>query len=375
MRRALVPIATLAGMLASAGSALANDTVFLKNGGRVRGVVVEEDPQTGVRVKLADGTITTVAAADVERVDYESAGGAAPVAPPTAPPAPLPPVAPPPIVVQPGTIEVSTTRAGSVRLGGGQRGTATPEEPLVITGVPPGQHAVRIDFDDGGNASEKVSVGPGQVTKLTLEPSAARAAFDYRRGVHLGASIAPMWIHFADEHQVGHKSGYAFNGASATPYESRDYGPFTYGGGRAIVFLNIGLVPAVDLRASAFGTFAGGEGFLAPVGASFAARFNLGSIYSIWAGAFGGYAFRSRYIDTDNCGTRYERPGVCNESFGGGAPFFGPEVSVAGFRFKERRQFEVELRNGIGIGNLDGNIAPWIEGGVAVSYLLLGEKQ
>lgn len=47
------------------------DTVFLKDGGRVRGVVMEEVPGKGVRVKLLDGTVREVASKDVDRVAYD----------------------------------------------------------------------------------------------------------------------------------------------------------------------------------------------------------------------------------------------------------------------------------------------------------------
>lgn len=59
-----------------------DDTVLLKNGGRVRGTVLEESPQTGVSVRVADGTIRTIPAAEVDHVVYPASGGATPPEPP-----------------------------------------------------------------------------------------------------------------------------------------------------------------------------------------------------------------------------------------------------------------------------------------------------
>jgi hypothetical protein len=72
-----------------------DDTVILKNGGRVRGTVLVEDPGKGVTIKLADGTTRTVPAADVKNVQY-----GAPAAAP-APAAPAPAAAGAPVAVAP----------------------------------------------------------------------------------------------------------------------------------------------------------------------------------------------------------------------------------------------------------------------------------
>ena len=63
------------------------DTVMLTNGGRVRGTVMEEDPQNGTSVRLADGSVKHLAPSEVKQVIY---GGhvqteAAPQAPPPPP--------------------------------------------------------------------------------------------------------------------------------------------------------------------------------------------------------------------------------------------------------------------------------------------------
>ncbi len=97
-----VALATSASLVASAQSPAGDDVVYLANGGRLRGTVIEEDPSRGVRIQLADGTVQTVPAADVTRVAYGGAGAAQPTGPaPAAPPA-VPPGGPGPGYGAPG---------------------------------------------------------------------------------------------------------------------------------------------------------------------------------------------------------------------------------------------------------------------------------
>ncbi len=76
----------------------ADDVVYLNDGGRLRGVVVEEGPQ-GITIKLVDGTLRTVARARVKQVQYGPVAGAPPAAPPAPPPHPY--VPPPPAPGEP----------------------------------------------------------------------------------------------------------------------------------------------------------------------------------------------------------------------------------------------------------------------------------
>ncbi|HVY46963.1 MAG TPA: hypothetical protein VHB21_13840, partial [Minicystis sp.] len=46
------------------------DTVFLKNGGRVRGHVMEDEP-TKVSIRLVDGTTRVLIRGDVDHIDYD----------------------------------------------------------------------------------------------------------------------------------------------------------------------------------------------------------------------------------------------------------------------------------------------------------------
>ncbi len=48
------------------------DTVLLTNGGRLRGTIFEEDPQTGVGIRLPDGGTRRIEAGDVKKVLYHA---------------------------------------------------------------------------------------------------------------------------------------------------------------------------------------------------------------------------------------------------------------------------------------------------------------
>lgn len=85
----LIP-AVVAALLAGADPGF--DTVFLQNGGRVRGTIVEEDPARGVTIQVPGGEVRTLLPAEVSRIEYRdgSAGSTG------SPPQPLPPAAAPP---------------------------------------------------------------------------------------------------------------------------------------------------------------------------------------------------------------------------------------------------------------------------------------
>jgi hypothetical protein len=77
----------------------AQDTIYFLGGGRVRGVVLEENPKTGVRVRLLDGTIQTYPRDDLVRIEYADGSASSRVMTPAAPPhayPPAPPAPPPP---------------------------------------------------------------------------------------------------------------------------------------------------------------------------------------------------------------------------------------------------------------------------------------
>src|SRR4051812_830538 len=77
-----------AALLALEGHARADepvDTVFLSNGGRVRGTVMVETPSE-LTIRLNDGTVRSLKPADVAKVQYAGSNAA--------PPSPAPAVAP-----------------------------------------------------------------------------------------------------------------------------------------------------------------------------------------------------------------------------------------------------------------------------------------
>jgi hypothetical protein len=100
---------TVAALLAASAADL--DTVFLNNGGRMRGTVVEEDPARGVSIQLPGGERRTLQPGEVYRIQYadgtvKTYGGRqepAPSAPPQERPDATEPAAtaPPPSAAQP----------------------------------------------------------------------------------------------------------------------------------------------------------------------------------------------------------------------------------------------------------------------------------
>jgi hypothetical protein len=75
------------------------DTVYFLGGGRVRGTVIEENPKTGVRVRLLDGTVQTYSRDELVRIEYADGSVSRRVTPAPASvpaPAPAPAAAPPP---------------------------------------------------------------------------------------------------------------------------------------------------------------------------------------------------------------------------------------------------------------------------------------
>ncbi|HEX9240989.1 MAG TPA: hypothetical protein VF875_00970 [Anaeromyxobacter sp.] len=100
----LVLAALLAADPAPPPAPPALDTVFLADGGRVRGTVIEDSPTSGVTLQLPDGSFRKFPRAEVARVEYAGEKTAPPPAappPPMAAPAPPPAAPPPPMAVPP----------------------------------------------------------------------------------------------------------------------------------------------------------------------------------------------------------------------------------------------------------------------------------
>ncbi len=329
-----------------------DDIVFLKSGGRVRGVIVVEDPKTGVRIKLADGTIRSVAHAEVDHVQY--AGAAAPEATPGPAAAPIvapvvAPVAPPPPVaveaMPTGRLVVKATIPGKVYLDRGMVGHTPFEMPAAVAGF----HRVTVEFDGGGSSSQLVTVIAGQTNEIELEPSGAAAVFTYRKGVHLGATVDGL--------------AYVINMGGV--------------GGGAMPFVNIGLTPVIDLRfggaftySDAHRTGSGYSGGLTwSLGADASLRLNFGPIYTMAFGARVGYA--STEADLANCvsgtaGTAGAVGPSCSAATKSGG-FLAGELSPATFRFGSRGEFEAGYT--AAIEAIPGSTHAWLRNDLSFTYL------
>lgn len=270
MRRPFLAAWMLVAMatLAFEGPARADDLVWLKNGGRLRGQVLSEDPKEGVKIKLADGRTRVVPVAEVNKVEYEDAS---PSAPPAAPgvPAPPPPVAAPKL----GSVVIDAAEPGRLWFDGVEVG----QVPFRREKVPVGAHDARIEFTAGGNARGTLQVEDGATASLRLSPGADELAFRPRRGASFGMALEGVVIVPSKVH--------SYADADAVSVQAR------YGGGRLSMFANIGVHPNVDLRVGAFLAAAGGSygAKLFPAGGFFSTAFRLSRVVLV-VGAQGGYS-------------------------------------------------------------------------------------
>jgi hypothetical protein len=305
------------------------DIVHLQDGGQVRGSIIEEHPETGVRIQLKDGRIRDIPASEIESVEYADDQPASPSPKPAVKPAPAPAPAPDARA----TLDVTASGSGRVFIDGAERGRyRVGGDPLVATNLPEGRHEVRVDWDEGGSQKINVTAFAGEPTGAFVEMSANRTTFRARRGFHVGLGLSPT-------------VAYVFTGRDET-----------MGGVEGSLYANIGVVPAIDFR---FGATTGGIGndqnWLVPVLFSGAVRFNLGSIYTIeLGGAIGAEVFGG--VIAEESAHRLEESG--NPSFVG-----GPKLSLAGFRFGESRQWELDLHSSFLIGGIS-----WFESGIGIHY-------
>jgi hypothetical protein len=290
--RSLIIIVALLAPTAALGQE-ASDIVFLKGGGRVRGLIVEESPTAGVRVKLPDGTIKVVLAKDVDRVEYSGAKSAAEPAPKPEPePAPSPEPA-----VELSPLRIESAQPGIVSIDGGEVGRA----PVQLKDLAPGKHRIRISYDEGGKSEKIMFVRAGEANEVRFEKSSATKAGEAREGVK------PV-----------------FTGDAVLAHGPSE---LTSGGLRLFGGINLGLLPAIDFRAggavSILGADIGIPVVMMPLHARASVRFNLGPLYSIEVGAHAGAVFALTQSDT--------------AVWPGG----GPDLSVLSFRFGSERQFEI----------------------------------
>ena len=135
-----------------------------------------------------------------------------------------------------------------------------------------------------------------------------------------------------------------------------------FGGLAASFLLNVAITPEMDFRASGFVQPMQGEFTLMPIGVSAGLRFNLGTTYTMGVGFRGGALF------------------IAGSNGVNGGALFGPEVSVAGFRFGAKREMSVELMNRVGFYKFPGDpsdhalstpIEATFETAVGFNYLFL----
>jgi hypothetical protein len=91
MRRRLLALSITGAVLAFSVAAHADDVVYLKDGGRIRGTVMEERPDRGVTIRLADGSVRSVPTDEVKIVDYGEALTHPQALTPLPSPTPVPP--------------------------------------------------------------------------------------------------------------------------------------------------------------------------------------------------------------------------------------------------------------------------------------------
>lgn len=152
----------------------ADDTVFLKNGGRARGQVVEEDPTAGVTLQLPDGTFRRFKAHEIARVEY------ARQAQPSAAPAAAGDSA-----GLLGTLRVESSEPGTLSVDGADYGPL----PQTIPRLAAGPHRVSVSFLAGDSVTRMVGVRAEGETVASFEPTPSLDAFKLHKGLHFGGGV------------------------------------------------------------------------------------------------------------------------------------------------------------------------------------------
>ena len=238
------------------------------------------------------------------------------------------PSPPPSESVATGTVKITSDLPGDVRIDGGVIGRT----PLEQSGLPPGNHELRVDFDAGGNRKQRIMILGGQTVEVHVVPSEARDTASHREGLKLGISAG---AHVMAATQVG-------IGILGDPG----------------FIMNVGLIPAVDLRFGIHPTMGavfnkhGGQFALAPR-VPFHVRFNLGSVYSMVVGLQVG---------------AMAQPEAEHATW-----MVGPELSALSFRFGEQRQLEVMLMQHLWVTS--GEVVRKDAGGSGPSWVLNNSLQ
>ncbi len=327
--RLAVAIITMLSVLGVAAEARADDDlVLLNNGGQIRGLVMSEDPKEGVSVRLANGTVRKIPASDIKSVQY--AGESVAPKPSPSPSAPVPVLVP---NAGAGSIHVEATAPGRVLVDGSLVGPA----PADVAAAAPGSHLVRVEFADGSSQQERILVQAGQISNVSIASPDSAPNFAARNGIHFGVGAAPTFVFFP-----------GFGGDRA------------FGGLAASFLLDVAINPEMAFRASGFVQPMQGAYTLMPIGVSAGVHFNLSTTYTMGVGLRGGALL------------------IAGTNGVNGGALFGPEVSVAGFRFGAKREMSVELMNRVGFykfPNIDRFVSTPIEAtfesAVGFNYLFL----
>jgi hypothetical protein len=223
-----------------------------------------------------------------------------------------------PAAARTGGIHVGAGKPGKVVVDGEDKGAT----PLELKDLKPGTYRVRVELEDGTLQDEDIEVVAGETQRMFVEPSTAFSAGRARAGTHFGFSVG----------------GGGWLGKFEKPG----------GYGMAAGFANIGLSKGMDLRFGVAGMVGTVQRMKTVVlfGVTGAARFNLGSVYTIWIGGMLGVHHESPEVEVQSqgCSTNYDR---INKSETG--VLVSPELSVATFRFGSRREFEFSLSHGLAV--------------------------
>jgi hypothetical protein len=315
-----------------------DDVVFLKNGGRARGVIIESDPAKSTRIRLQDGSIRTFEAAAVDHIAYGSDGAtlatpakpaapaksspavvAQPPAPPSAAGAPAQPAHPEAawgVVL--GSLHIESTEPGDVYIDGGEYGAT----PVVVPNLSVGPHKVVIRFHAGDDDSRIVHVRSGAETAVHFDGTAGLRAYRAHRGFNFG---------------IGFETGVGVVG---------DAIPAINAVARANVAVSRVFEFHADLRFGAFPVvYWIDDGYYADrrevtqggAALRIAGQLNLGSIYTVSFGFDAGTASKS-------------------------GPFLGGHISPLGFRMGAERSFLLAFTFG-GRAFEDGAAADFLLGG------------
>lgn len=248
--------------------------------------------------------------------------------------------APPEVIPGTGTLRITADQAGGVEVDGRVVGRFD-QEPLIVTAIAPGRHEVKVRFDDGGSAAQKVQVVSGQVVAAHMEISTSRKVFEHRKGFHMGIQGGAGYLRFDNL--------------------DTDRDPILNGGGVHLGFVtNFGVAPAVDLRTGVEVGLGGttqdrASLFDGMFGVPIRLQLNIGPVYCMRFGA--------------NLGARVMTNTDSGDSQA--AFFVAPLGSFTTFRFGPLRQFEIAAEGGSGFTFLEGSVLASIMGRVNFTYLFL----